>query len=126
ALRDHGTAPRRRVLPLHALQAPHRDRRLGERSDRARVVPRRRGRRGDPPLGAAGRRREGVLRPLRVGALQPRAGRPAAHRRPPGGARPGSRRAADAPPVHGLRRVVGADPGRRPATVPGGPAERRL
>ena len=75
ALRDRRAARLGVVLPLHALPASNGNGGLRERAARARLVPDRGGRGARPRLGTGGRVREGVLRPLRLGPLQPRPGK---------------------------------------------------
>jgi hypothetical protein len=77
-------SPRRcsaRRTATAAAAAPDGDGSIGQRPHGARVVPDRPGRRARAQLGAGGRGGEGLLWPLRIGALQPDGGRAATHRR---------------------------------------------
>src|SRR5438876_4582945 len=119
ALRGDGAARLRRLLPLHALPAAHRDRGCGLRPDRALLASRSLGRGASARVRARWRVREGLLLGLRLGDVGPLAGRSGCDRRADGCIRLGSGDQAGPPTVRRLRGSVGADSGRRPAALPG-------
>ena len=116
-LRGHRAARRLRLVPLHALPAPHRHARVAVRRDRARQLP-------ASPQGeelvtewTAARRRlhQGVLLGLRRPPLQPP--RPTAGRscRSASARSTATRHPPAVPPARRQRGGLGADPGRRAA-----------
>ncbi len=118
ALRAERAGAVRRLLPLHALPAPHRDGGLAVGADRRPQPSARQGRGARQGLAPSRRRLGEVLLPrVRVAALQPQPRRPGADGRAHVRVRRRSGRAPEPAPVRRLRRGVGADPGRRAAAA---------
>ena len=116
-LRDPRATRLRCLLPLHALPAPEGHRRVRRRPHRPGLVPP--GIRGGAPalVGSGGRLGEGLLRLCGSAVFSRGAGDPPAIGVRFGGSTliPASARSGAS---RGLRRVLGGDPGRRPAAPP--------
>ena len=117
SVRGQRTAWIRRLLPLHALPAAHRCGRVGDRSCSGGRVQDRLWRGQAARVAARAWLGEVVLRPVRVGRVQPPPFGSAARRCPSRGVRPRPGCPAEASPVRCLRRTVGANSRRwAPAT----------
>jgi hypothetical protein len=121
-VRGRRAARHSRLLPLHALPEADWYRLIGPGASRRSFASNPRGRGARPRLPAPVRLREALLRSVRLEPLQPQSLRCVADERPPRRFRLRSGRETKLAPVRRLRSSVGADSGRRVASLRRGQA----
>ena len=114
------------LLSLSTVSATDRCRGLGQRTSRAGQLPDRCRPRSTTPLEAAGRRREVVLRRLRLGDVRAQSQSSRFDWDPDGHVRPRSGNPAERPTVRRARRPVGTHSGRRTASIPREPPRAEI